>query len=226
MFDWKIVLAVFITLWGIAIGMAHGAINVSEFNAGNLNIGNLGISDFFGIFSGKSEIPLTTYFTTSEFPTTTKFFRFPISAMKLTYNPKNGKVLVRGSEIYTTSGNITLNIENFQGLITFGDSLNINGYAGALKFGDIFLKNAKISTKDLTAEKLEISGFPKVSFTFDSIKGNISSSGTNIFVEGKPVSIKGFEGKAVFDYLNQEYYFDGTVSRLSIQGMPFIKFTK
>ncbi len=226
MFDWKVLIAVFITLWGIAIGMAQGSINISDISTSNFKTGGWSVTDLFGAFSPDSEIPISALFTTDEFPVRTKIFSTPVSEIKLTYNPRVSSVEVRGSEVFTNASSLTLHILDFKGLFTFGEVLSINGYAGELKFGDVSLKNAKLFSKELIPKKLEINGFPKTGFSFDSVNGQVNSSGARIFLEDKPLSIKDFEGSAVFLFENKTYSFVGDVSKLLIEGTPLIKFTK
>lgn len=215
MLDLRIIIAVILTLWGIAIGISQGVMDLKS-------ISSFSLSDIqLPFFKNEPTLPINAEFYSEKMPSFTKVFRKPLPKLDLTFTP-NGKFLIRNSEVSFAGSIASIELINYRGILKFGEILSIDGKADFIKMGNITLKDVDVRTGPLNPLNVKFYNAPPSNYEFEKVSGVISSSGASVNILEKPITMISFTGDSIFNFVNNTYIFNGKIAKLYSGGNPIL----
>jgi len=223
--DIKVLAAVFITLFGIAVGMADGDLTVDDlsdldtvkerFDKSMKKI-EKGGDIFDGIDTGKE------IFETGEPPNTSITASFTTSSATDSITLDRGATVTFRGDTRLTINDLTTSEEDFEGSISgftgrvsVGTNTSIEGSATALSFSSLSFNTSepKDVSVDIDApEFVRISGIERKPLRFERVNGSFSVDGTTVSVQNDSVSLGSFSGEVSYDPAGDRFSLDGRVA--------------
>lgn len=218
MFDLRIIIAVLLTLWGLAIGMANGVVDLHSVSS--FSISDLGTQLPF--FNSQTEIPIHATFTTTKVPTFNKYFTKPLPDLLITYVSNSSSLLIKGAQVSFNTNTVTFEALNYKGTLNLGETSIIDGNADRLKINNLTFRDVSIQSGPVQIISVKIMGAPASNYQMEKASGSVISSGTTITMDNKPISILSFTGNMDFLLDNNTYVFDGKITKLYSAGTPVL----
>ncbi|MCJ7450613.1 MAG: hypothetical protein MUP58_02630 [Candidatus Nanohaloarchaeota archaeon QJJ-9] len=214
--DLKVVAAVFITLYGIAIGMAQGNLTTSDL----ADINTLyemfqeslrSIGEGTGGFFSSTKPANTTIGASFQYgePMTLKFSK---KVPKVHIKGENARLKVSG--LYSNISNLDVRFNNYTGELDFNGNITLDGEFEKVDFGSLPFQADKQQEVKLVVDNpslLSASKIPNRKFELSSISGVFSSQGKNISLNEDSVKVTSFTGEFGKNFSSGEIFMDGKV---------------
>ncbi|MDY6770530.1 MAG: hypothetical protein SV186_01075 [Candidatus Nanohaloarchaea archaeon] len=230
--DIKVLAAVFLTLFGVAVGMGQGNIQADDLTdlskvtsrfQQNLNkLGGIGgsIADTIGGLTGGTE-------TSSPAPNTTMRASFTADTNRtsMTFESRVDTVAINGSDITVKVAGLTadpssasITLRNYTGKVTFDGNVTIDGSAQLMAFQGLSFNSSEPKDVVIRVEdpgRLAVEGLMREDFTFAHVDGSFSFTGTTITLSDGPATLRSFTGR--FEkWSSGRYVLDGKVYRAEL----------
>lgn len=225
----RVLVAVFVTLFGIAVGMAGGDVEgdrllnqlsdmdkMTELDPGTLM--NNGFKLFNKDTPPEATHPLTADLVASE--TTTIGVTFPAT---VTVTPgKNADIRLADATVSQLNEQ-SVQLHDFTGTLTFGDTVTIDGKTGAVATAPMTMNYS--DRKEVMLTTVNASGRMTVvgqDIAFDAVSGKVDVQGTEINLAQDKAQFTGLEGAIQFNATVDEhrYRFDGAVASATFREEP------
>ncbi len=218
MFDFRVIIAVLITLWGVGMAMANDIIDVQD-------IQSFSAPDFSQIqqfipqtpFSNQEPtIPIQATVIANQSPQLDTQIKEPLDTLKVQFATNSGNIFIRGSQISFQNRQATLIAYGFTGSIQMADTMRIDGSAKELQVNNISFQDARLSSDPLTVYSFTMNGLQRKHFTFAKAKGKIETKGGKWqnMEATQSITMKSFSGNARFWRENNTYQFKGKIAQL------------
>lgn len=237
MMDIKVLTAVFITLFGLAVGMAQGDVQVDDPQDAKGIIDRLlsGISldSLLSLGSGSISLPSGGGGGDAPAPNTTLEASFtgeiqPFSVADtgqvrtLTLRGSDAAMNVSDFSVGTSSFAVTLT--NFSGQFVYNDTVRLAGTAEVIGFSEVPLSSAEeteVSIQMSDLEYLEYDQTDRLSFAVHDIAGNFSTGGQARDITAERANVTSFTGELTVNATSGIKELDGTVYEAVFAGDGF-----
>jgi hypothetical protein len=215
--DVKVVAAVFITLFGIAVGMADGDLQMKEVpKLSNLpNVWEyIKFGDSFspsGLFNSRkpANTSIEASFTADE-ARFDKKFSDPVE--RIVVSGKGIEMDIAGFS--AGSDRVEVTLTNYTGRVTFNGNVSLDGNVEAIDVGSLHLESKKprgitLGVSDPT--NISMQGIGGVNLDLNTTTGRFSSGDTTVRLTGSPANLKWFEGSLAKNFGSGKYRLEGKV---------------
>ncbi|MDY6778148.1 MAG: hypothetical protein SVU32_05755 [Candidatus Nanohaloarchaea archaeon] len=225
--DIKVLAAVFITLFGIAMGMAQGDIQVDDLSdLAKLaerfkNIRSLGggLPDL----SGGKKAPNTSM--TASFTGDTGYRTFSFKESVDSIQIRGDRVRLQIAGLTTTPASVSMTLHNFTGTLGMDGNVTVDGTVRSLEVASLPFNTSKpqdVSAVVKDPRYVRIDRMYRTNLQFRSVNGRIKSSvGVIIQLQKNdtnPVVFRSFTGTFERNFTSGSYSLDGEVFRAGKKG--------
>jgi hypothetical protein len=228
--DLRVLTGVFVTLFGIAVGMAGGDIQEQDLMTAiqetDLSDGLSGLSALSELSATRQTKPANTSIVANltSHETMTLTFRSPTTAAiqvspgtRITVG--DGTVQVQPVE---NTGPASIRLTGFTGTITTADNLSISGSARSIRTDHLSFNYSRQKTVE-GADGLQAISLSRVQnqhVPFDAARGTITTGGTEIELSGEQADFRFFRGTLRMERSNGAFHYrmDGHVHHGELGG--------
>lgn len=219
--DLRVLVAVFVTLFGIAVGMGQGQIDTATIQ--NVLDDVRGAGDLGTLLQQRTEkdanITLQGTFTSTsplDLSLTTP------TTLHLTVGART-EIAFAGSQVTPTS-TANLTIDGFTGTVTVDGNVSIEGSASRLDTPQFTFNTSTPKPVTLTADTVErvtVDGIEQQDLRFRNTTGRITAAGgNNIQLEEDDVSLTAYTGVLTIKPATGTYTLDGRIFKADIPTYP------
>lgn len=236
MMDIKVLTAVFITLFGLAVGMAQGDVQVDDaedvggildrLSSAGLSLdGLLSFGDGIGLpGGGGTEGPAPNTTLEASFTGEVQPFRFSTDRIdELRLSGSDAAMNVSRFTVGTDA--FTVSLTNFSGTFVYNETVRLAGSADTIGFQDVPLRSSQreeVQLRMADLEVIEAAGFGPVSFQVSDIDGNFSAAGGRQRQLAAPqANVTSFEGGMTINASTGVTELDGRIYRARFTGDGF-----
>lgn len=219
--DLRVLVAVFITLFGIAVGMGQGQIDASTFQDVLDDIRGAGDLTTLLEQRTKKEPNITLQ---GQFTSTSSIDLGLTTPTTLRIAADAGTELSFAGSAVTTRTASNLTIAGFTGTVTVDENVSIDGTATRLDTAQFTFNFSSAKPFALAADSVErvtLDGIERQSLQFRNATGRITAAGgNNIQLEEDDVLLTAFSGTLGIEPASQQYRIDGKVYQAEIPTYP------
>lgn len=238
--DIKVLTAVFITLFGLAVGMAQGDVQVDDPEDAQgivdrllssisldslLSLGSGGISlPGGGDGSGGGDAPAPNTTLEASFTGEIQPFTVRDTGRVDTLEIRGSDASMNVSDFNVGTDEFAVTLTNFSGQFAYNDTVRLAGTAAVIEFSEVPLSAAEETEVRLRMDDLEYMEYDqtdRLSFTVEDIDGNFSTGGRQRDIAAPQANVTSFTGAMTVNATSGITELDGSVYEAVFAGDGF-----